>query len=96
MWAKLKSYDSAVTAILAAAGLSFAVWPLVILLGFDEAPANAPDTYETYFQQSNWWPYPFFFLALAPVLWLTWEPMLRAWNQLAETTRAARSRRQTG
>jgi hypothetical protein len=85
MWEKLRSYDGAVTAILAAAILSFAVWLLVVLLGFDQAPANAPDAYETYFQQSNWWPYPFFFLALAPGLWLTWQPMLRAWSQLAET-----------
>jgi hypothetical protein len=82
---KRRSYDIGVMAILAAAVLSFAFWLVVILLGFHEAPPNAPGIYETYFQQSNWWPYPFFFLALAPVLWLTWEPMLRAWSRLAGT-----------
>ena len=85
MWEKFKSHDCGVTAILATALLSFTAWFLVVLLGFHEAPANAPDSYKTYFQHSNWWPFPFFFLALAPGLWLTWEPMLRAWGQLAET-----------
>ena len=85
MWRKLRSYDGGVAAILAAAGLSFAVWVLMLLLGFHEPPANAPESYQAYFQQANWWPFPFFFLGLAPALWLTWEPMLRAWSRLAET-----------
>ena len=82
---EVRSFDRAVMAVLAAALISFAVWLLVVLLGFDEKPKGAPDKYETYFQQSNWWPFPIFFLTLAPGLWLTWKPMLRAWSQLAET-----------
>ena len=85
MWEKIRATDRAVTALLAAALLSFAFWLLVLLLEFDQAPDNEPPNYETYFEQINWWPFPFFFLALAVVLWLTWEPMLRAWRQLAET-----------
>ena len=65
MWQELKSHDRAVTAVLAAGIASVAVWPLAVLLGFHEAPANAPDGYDTYFELGNWWPYPFFFLALA-------------------------------
>ncbi len=82
---KLRTLDRAVMAVLAAALVSFAFWLFVVLLGFHEAPANEPDNYETYFQQSNWWPFPIFFLTLAPGLWLTWKPMLHAWSQLAET-----------
>jgi hypothetical protein len=74
-----------VTAILAAAALSLVFWLVVVVLGFHEAPAHAPDTYETYFEQVNWWPYPFFLLGVTPALWLTWRPLLRAWRQLAET-----------
>lgn len=85
MWEKLRSYDGAVTAILAAAALSVAFWLLVVVLGFDEPPAHAPATYQTYFEQSNWWPYPFFLLGMIPALWLTWRPLLRSWSQLAET-----------
>lgn len=80
-----QSNDRAVTMILAAGLLSFAAWGVVLLLGFDKAPPNAPDSYRTYFDQGNWWPFPFFFLALAPALWLTWNPMLEAWRRLAET-----------
>lgn len=86
---RIRSYDRGVIAVLAAALLSFAVWILARQLGFDEPPGEPPGEpprgYETYFQQINWWPHPFVFLGLAPVLWLTWEPMLRAWSQLAET-----------
>ena len=85
MWRRLWPRDNAVTAALAAALLSFAFWLLVIGLGFDEKADDWPGAYETYFQQVNWWPVPFFFLALALALWLTWEPMLRAWGHLAET-----------
>ena len=85
MWGKLKSLDGWVTANLAAVLLSIGVWLLALLLGFQRAPNGVPDGYLTYFQQSNWWPHPFVFLALAPGLWLTWEPMLRAWSRLAET-----------
>ena len=73
------------TALLAAALLSFAVWLLALALGFDELPVYAPDAYQTYFQQVNWWPVPFIFLGLAPGIWLTWRPMLQAWSRLGET-----------
>ena len=73
---KLRTLDRAVMAVLAAALISFAFWFLVVVLGFHEAPANKPDNYETYFQQSNWWPFPIFFLTLAPGLGLTESPIL--------------------
>lgn len=85
MWEKLRSFDGWVTAILSTALLSFAVWFLVFLLGYHQAPTDAPDGYQAYFRQHNWWPHPLVFLALAPGLWLTWEPMLRAWSKLGET-----------
>ncbi|MEO1191704.1 MAG: hypothetical protein AAFY02_08115 [Pseudomonadota bacterium] len=77
--------DPALLAALAAAGLSFLVWPLFYLLGMEERPAAAPVGYETYFQQANWWPFPFFFLAIAMGLRLTWYPLMRAWAHLAES-----------
>ena len=85
MWARFGFQDGAVAALLLTVLLSFAFWPLVLWLGFDRAPENAPDGYQTYFQLINWWPFPFFLLVLAPGLWLTWTPLLRAWNRLAET-----------
>ena len=85
MRSRLGLTDHSVAAALVAALLSFAFWPLVIVLGFHEPPAHASEAYKAYFQQFNWWPYPFFFLAMAPVLWLTWAPMLRAWRRLADT-----------
>lgn len=72
-------------ALLLTALLSFAFWPLALWLGFGTPPENAPDGYLTYFQLINWWPFPFFLLVLAPGLWLTWTPLLRAWDRLAET-----------
>ena len=85
MWEQLKSFDGWATAILATALLSVAVWVLVFALGYHKPPASSPYGYEPYFEQRNWWPLPFVFLALAPGLWLTWKPMLRAWSKLAET-----------
>lgn len=77
--------DPAVTLALIAAVLSLLFWGYVIAFGFDKAPAAAPPNYETYFQQGNWWPFPVFFLALAPGLWFTWVPLQRAWMELKET-----------
>ena len=85
MWEQLKSFDGWATAILATALLSVAVWVLVFALGYHKPPASSPYGYEPYFEQRNWWPLPFVFLALAPGLWLNWKPMLRAWSKLAET-----------
>lgn len=85
MWSTPGLRDLGVAATLVSALLSFGFWLLVIAFDFHEAPANAPEAYVSYFQQVNWWPYPFFFLALAPGLWLTWRPMLRAWRRLADT-----------
>ena len=85
MWARLGFQDGAVAALLLTVLLSFVFWPLALWLGFGTAPENAPEGYQTYFEQINWWPFPFFLLALAPGLWLTWRPLLRAWVRLAET-----------
>ena len=73
-------------AVLAAVVLSFALWALVWLLGFHQAPAAyQPENYRPYFALINWWPYPFMFLGLAPAVWLTWRPFLRVWAHLADT-----------
>ena len=81
----LANQDRALLALLATVVVSFAFWGLAIGLGFDDRPQYAPATYRTYFELYNWWPYPFFFLALAPVLWLTWKPFLDVWPRLAGT-----------
>lgn len=85
MRSRLGLGDRSVVAALVAALLSLVFWLLVVVLAFHEPPAHAPEDYKAYFQQINWWPYPLFFLALAPVLWLTWEPMMRSWHRLADT-----------
>lgn len=79
------SGDPAMLLLWMAVALSFAFWPIVLWLGFDEPIAGAEGRYRTYFELANWWAFPFFFLALAPALWLTWEPLLKAWDRLAET-----------
>ncbi|GAB5468967.1 MAG: hypothetical protein Kilf2KO_19970 [Rhodospirillales bacterium] len=77
--------DRAVSACLIAALLSLLFWLPVLLFGFDQAPANAPDDYETYFGQANWWPFPVFFLAMTLALGLTWRPLLLAWSHLGDS-----------
>ncbi len=92
LWAKLKkswqwirSLDLAVQAILAAAMFSLLFLVLAWWLGFNDPPDSPPENYKTYFSLHNWWPYPLFFLVLAPAIWLTWRPFLRVWPNLAET-----------
>ena len=82
---QLHSGDPALTALGVVVLLSFIFWPLALLMGFNATPEHAPEGYRTYFESNNWWPFPFFFLALAPGLSLTWRPFLRAWARLAET-----------
>lgn len=69
----------------AAVALSVVFWPVVIWLGFADPIAGAAGTYRTYFQEANWWPFPFLFLGLAPAVWLSWSPMVKTWERLAET-----------
>lgn len=85
MLAKFHLKDEWVTTVVIVALLSFAVWPLAPLIGATDVPANAPNSYRTYFQIASWWGFPFIFLGMAPLLWLTWQPLLRAWEHLAES-----------
>ena len=86
LFQRVRSSDPALLGVLAAALLSFAFWALVLLLGFHEMPdVYKVEAYRPYFALSNWWLQPFIFLALAPAVWLTWRPFLRAWAHLAET-----------
>ncbi len=84
-WRWLRTQDCASQALLAAIAFSFLFWALVYYLDFDKRPEYAPENYQTYFELHNWWPYPFFFLGLAPALWLTWKPFQDVWARLAET-----------
>ena len=68
--------DGAMKTIIAAMAVSVAFWLFVLAAEFQTPPQPSPTDFRTYFALTNWWPYPFFFLALAPPLWLTWEPML--------------------
>ncbi len=85
MAANVHNKDPAVTLALGASLLSLLFWGFVLIFGFDQPPVAAPSDYETYFQQGNWWPFPVFFLAVAPGLWFTWVPLLRAWLELKDT-----------
>lgn len=69
----------------AAVALSFAFWLVVIWLGFAAPLPGAAGKYKTYFDEANWWPFPFLFLGLAPALFLSWSPLLKVWERLAET-----------
>ena len=79
--------DPLVRIALGAAALSFLLWAVYAGLGATERPEFlAPQQpFETYFQKVNWWPFPFFFLAMVPVLYLTWGAFLSAWRDLART-----------
>ena len=85
MGARERSGDAAMRLLWGAVALSFAFWILVLWLGFGDPIAGAEGRYKTYFDEANWWLFPFFFLGLAPALWLSWCPLLRAWERLAET-----------
>lgn len=63
---------------------SVVVYVLAVLLGFHEVPIEGIG-YETYFDKPNWWGYPFFFVFVAPALWLSWTPFLTVWGKLADT-----------
>lgn len=64
---------------------SLLVWAFVLGWGFDDPVGAVAPGYTPYFKLHNWWPFPFFLLGLAPALWLTWRPMLRAWADLARS-----------
>ena len=66
MLAKFHLKDEWVTTVVIVALLSFAVWPLAPLIGATDVPANAPNSYRTYFQIASWWGFPFIFLGMAP------------------------------
>lgn len=69
------------------AALSVLVWPVAVAFGLTTRPDFLPAGfgYATYFEAINWWPYPIFFLAIIPLLYLTWDPFLAAWRDLART-----------
>lgn len=77
--------DSAMGLLWATVALSTAFWPVVVWLGFADPLSGIASGYTSYFQAGNWWPFPLFFLGLAPALWLSWTPLLRAWGSLAQT-----------
>ena len=78
-------YDWALHLVAIGVALSLAVWGYVLWFGFEAPPDPAPAGYRGFFELNNWWPFPLFFLALAPALWLTWTPFLRAWRKMGET-----------
>lgn len=80
--------------IIAGIAVSVALWLFALTAGFQTPPQPSPTDYRPYFSIINWWPYPFFFLALALPLWLTWKPMLVAWRRLAFTGVLKRGRNQ--
>ena len=77
--------DPAMWVVWVAIAVSLLVWPFALGLGFNEPVGRVAPNYTPYFKLHNWWPYPFFLLGLAPALWLTWRPMLRAWVDLARS-----------
>ncbi len=85
MWKGLLTRDWAVLISALAAGFSLLFYGYVYAFGFDAAPMHAPPRYEGYFAQSNWWPFPIFFIAIAPSLYFTWVPMLQAWQDLRDS-----------
>ena len=95
LWRGFRRLDGAMQAIIAGIAVSVALWLFVLAAGFQTPPDPSPTDYRPYFSIINWWPFPFFFLALALPLWLTWEPMLAAWRKLAFTGVLQRGRSQT-
>jgi hypothetical protein len=85
LWRSFFRLDGAMQAVIVSVAASVLLWLFVLAAGFQTEPAHAPTAYQPYFSIHNWWPYPFFFAALALPLWLTWEPMLAAWRKLAVT-----------
>ena len=71
MGASGRSGDAAMRLLWVAVVLSFAFWLLVLGLGFVDPIAGADGRYKTYSDEANWWLFPFFFLGLAPALWLS-------------------------
>ncbi len=80
-------FDNVVRSILLCSALSFLVWVFALYSKLHEVPVGFADgvKFKTYFQAHNWWPYPFFFIVLLPVVHLTWGSFLLAWRDLGRS-----------